>query len=144
METELKMLKKKSKKKYNDIFNNHLKSIYNSSLSSNIIKCEELLKKISIDYNINLNELTERYIPKNLKSKTKKKNTFLIELDECSDEENDIKKILSKKQNECKDVLEKIVIKNKICYIENREGGNIYNKELEKLGEINNGKYIFY
>ena len=58
-------------------------------------------------------------------------------------------KYLSNKSNlfnnvNSSNILEKKVINNKIYYIQNKEGGLIYNKELEKLGEITNGQYIFY
>ena len=41
-------------------------------------------------------------------------------------------------------ILEKINIKDIICYIENKEGGSIYNKEVMKIGEIKDGEYFLY
>jgi len=96
----------------------------------NIVELQEnLINKICIDYNLNYNELYKRYI----------KNDLLIEMD---NEEYDIVK--QKIQQDKHNILEKVAINKHIYYIENHEGGAIYNKEVIKIGEIKNNSYIFF
>lgn len=115
----------------NKLTNKFTNNIYNLFIEER----EELLKSISENYNLSFNILYKKYITEYIK---KNESHLLIEIDNLSEEENDIKNNFNRK------ILEKKVINNIVCYLENTDGGYIYNKELEKLGEINNGKYIFY
>lgn len=144
MESELKQLKKMVRK-YSENMNSYIKNIYGISIRENFKIQESLIKQISKDYDLPYKELCKKYIKKKSKKYiSKKNNNFLIELEECSDDDTDIKKMLTNHQNNTNKVFDKIIINNMECYVENKEGGFIYNKKLEKLGEITDGKPIFY
>ena len=83
-----------------------------------------------------------KYI-KNFKKNFKKtKNSELIEIEENDTESTDIQNNI----NEFEDlnVLEKKMIDDKTCFIENKEGGSIYNREVIKIGEVKDGSYVLY
>ena len=144
MESELKQLKKMVRK-YSENMNASIKSIYGISIRDSFKIQESLIKQISKDYDLPYKELCKKYLKrKSKKYINKKNNNFLIELEECSDEDTDIRKMLTNHQNNANKVFDKMIINNIECYVENKEGGFIYNKKLEKLGEITDGKPIFY
>ena len=144
MENELKQLKKMVKKNSENM-NTYIKSIYGISIRESFKIQESLIKQISKDYDLPYKELCKKYLKrKSKKYINKKNNNFLIELEECSDEDTDIKKMLTNHQNNTNKVFDKMTINDIECYVENKEGGFIYNKKLEKLGEISDGKPIFY
>ena len=140
MDNELKLLRK-NVKKMNDSIDKQIKSIY-ANRQYEIYKVKEnLLKSVSNDYGLNFKELCKKYITKVVKKSNRRSKKNLIELEECSDEENDVKKVLNENKSESEDkVLEKMVIEDKEFYVDNREGGNIYNSKAEKVGEISGGK----
>ena len=41
-------------------------------------------------------------------------------------------------------ILEKHTIDGKVCFIENKEGGSIYDKDVIKIGEVKEGEFILY
>ena len=97
--------------------------------------CDDLLVKISKDYNIDLKELQNKY----LKDFKKKKNKNLIDSDSNSESNED-----NNHHIENLNLLQKKKINDKVYYIDNKEGGSIYNNEVIKVGEFKNGEYILY
>ena len=72
---------------------------------------------------------------KGSESKSKKKDVVVEENIESSDNDTEEEKNIS---------LERVEIKDKICYVENIEGGFIYDSEVKKIGVIQKGEYILY
>ena len=113
-----------------------------------IVKCqEELLLKISTEHKLDYNELHEKYIKNYIKNYMKnfKKNSKKNQLiEDGSDSESaEIKNNLIELEDET-NVLEKIEVDGKTCFIENKEGGTIYDKDVIKIGEVKEGNFLLY
>ena len=77
----------------------------------------------------------------------KSKNVNLIDNSDSESEleSDEIKANLAQNQNNTEpNVLEKVKIDDRFCYIENKEGGSIYNEEVVKIGEVKEGKFHLY
>ena len=111
-------------------------------INKTIIKAKtELLKELCNDYEFEYKELYKKYVtPYKKKQKERIKYDTIDTISDTEDEE--IKKNLKKQKPEV--VLERVEIDDKICYIDNQEGGRILNQKAEKIGEIKNGKYLIY
>ena len=109
---------------------------YKEGLSNEIIKSnEDILNKVSIDYDLDYKELEKKYL-KDIKNKSKNKN--LIDID---DNDSDIDLSSSIQRNE--PVLERKQIDGVTCFIDNKIGC-IYNKEVIKIGVVENGEYKLF
>ncbi|VVU94799.1 hypothetical protein CPAV1605_524 [seawater metagenome] len=104
---------------------------------------KNMLASIAEDYDIDLAELENKYLKKSKKKKGKKKDNAKEKtalensLIECSsDDENGDQK----KMPESNDLMTKAIVNDTECYYETKEGGAIYNKSLQKIGEFKNGK----
>lgn len=123
---------------------------FTNNYYSDLVKYQEdLLMNICNDNNLSYEDLHNKYIKSFKKNIKKKKNNILIEdSDSENDDESDqVRNNINdlEKTNLDKNILEKISFKNKICYIENKEGGSIYNNEVIKIGEVKtNGEYLLY
>jgi len=127
---------------YSKDFDQVIESLQKSYITDLVKYQEDLLLTISSDYNLNYDEMHTKYI-KNFKKNFKKtKNSELIEIEENDTESTDIQNNI----NEFEDlnVLEKKIIDDKTCFIENKEGGSIYNREVIKIGEVKDGSYVLY
>ena len=80
----------------------------------------KLLKSIAKDYNLDYDELNNKYI----------KNKLVDKIDQTNDNKEFI--------------LEKILINEKECFIENRFNGKIYNFKMEIIGEVKNNNFILF
>ena len=104
---------------------------------------EELLLKIATEYDLSYDEMHEKYI-KNFKKtlkKTSKKNQLI---DEVTDSDSlDITNSLNDME-ELNNVLEKTNINGNVCFVENKDGGSIYNKDVIKIGEVKDGEYFLF
>lgn len=116
---------------YNIFIENYREEISNEIIKSN----EEILNKISIDYNLDYKELEKNYL-KDVKKKCKNKN--LIDIDD-NDSDIDLSNSIQKNQP----VLERKEIDGIICFIDNKMGC-IYNKEVIKIGQVENGEYKLF
>ena len=116
---------------YNFFIENYKEGILNEIVKSN----EDILNKISIDYNLDYKELEKKYL-KEVKNKCRNKN--LIDSD---DNDSDIDLSSSIQKNE--PVLERKQIDGVTCFIDNKIGC-IYNKEVIKIGVVENGKYKLF
>ena len=135
------------KKKFNKVIKNFNKSFEDDieeiqkMYTSDIVKAkEDLLVQLCNDYDLKYDELHKKYIQsfkKTIKSK-KSTNQELIDSDNGSDDDN----VTDIVKNE--PILEKKEINNIVCYVEDKEGGNIYNQDVEKVGEIRGGEYVLY
>lgn len=139
---------KKSEILYNNQLEDYIKQL-SISINTEIIKTkEELLKAICDDEDLDFDNLYTKYIKplKKDKRKTNHKVDLILDSDDSDDEESEIKKNLAKqeKNNQEKLPLEKHTIKNKLCYIENIEGGNIFDSNVKKIGEVKNGSFLLY
>lgn len=140
---------KKTLKKHNKELDSVLVTLTNNYYSDLVKYQEDLLMNICKDHTLSYEDLHNKYIKSFKKNIKKKKNLNLIE---DSDSENDnesdqIRKNTNslEKKNSDLNILEKISIKNKVCYIENKDGGSIYNNEVIKIGEVkSNGDYLLY
>ena len=130
---------KKTMLTYQKDTNQNLNEII-ESYNSDIIKYQEdLLLRICNDHNLSYEGLHRKYI-----KKTSNKYN-LIESDIDLDEEKDIEQNLNSLENSIsKNLLIKKNINNSICFVEDTEGGSIYNKEVIKIGEVKKGKYLLY
>lgn len=135
--TILSNLKKKNNE-YMTFLENSIKKLSINSNNDKLKAKEELLLQICEDHDLEYKKLYKKYI-KPLKKKNKDEMNDLIDID--SDSENDNEDSLS----ETKSVsLERITIKDKICYVENIEGGFIYDSEVKKIGVLQKGEYVLY
>ena len=107
-----------------------IKKEYNKLLTSEI---KEILIKVSSDYNINLEELENKYMNKFEKKKKSKKN-------ESSEEDNQI--ACEEKNDE--NIMTKVSMNGIECYCEKKEGGTIYNKDATVIGKYINGKISLF
>jgi len=104
---------------------------------------EDLLLKIATDYDIDYNEMHEKYI-KDFKKSLKKTSKKIQLIEEGSDSEiGDIAQN-QEELDEHANILEKTKIDGKVCFIENKEGGIIYDKDVMKIGEVKKGEFILY
>ena len=123
---------------------------FTNNYYSDLVKYQEdLLMNICNDNNLSYEDLHNKYIKSFKKNIKKKKNNILIEdSDSENDDESDqVRNNINDLENTNldKNILEKISLKNKICYIENKEEGSIYNNEVIKIGEVKtNGEYLLY
>ena len=109
---------------------------YNIVLLDEIIKSnEELLKMISDDYKLDFEELEKKYL-KDTKKKSKNKN--LIDIDD-NDSDIDLSNAIQKNEP----ILERKEINGVICFVDNKKGC-IYNKEVIKIGQVENGEYKLF
>jgi hypothetical protein len=104
---------------------------------------EDVLLKIATDYELNYEELHDKYLKNFKKNFKKSKKTLLIDLEENESESAEIQNTLNEIE-ETENILEKHQVKGKECFIENKEGGSIYNHEVIKIGEVKNGEFILY
>lgn len=104
---------------------------------------EELLLKIATEYELSYDEMHDKYI-KNFKKSLKKSTKKNQLIDETTDSDSvDINNTINDLE-EINNVLEKTNIEGKVCFIEHKEGGSIYNKDVIKIGEVKDGEYILY
>ena len=142
---------KKTIKNQNKELESVLITLTNNYYSDIIKSQEDLLMNICNDNENKLSyeDLHNKYIKPFKKNIKKKKALNLIEDsdsendDECDEIATNTKNL--ENNNSDINVLEKISINDKTCYIENKEGGSIYNSEVIKIGEIKlNGEYLLY
>lgn len=119
---------------YHSFIDNYKIDFLNEIIKSN----QELLENISKDYDLDYDELEKKYLI-NLKNDLQSnKNKNLIDID---DNDSDID--LSTSINKNEQVLERKEIDGKICFIDNKIGC-IYNEEVIKIGQVENGKYKLF
>jgi hypothetical protein len=122
---------KKKNSEYITFLESNIKKLTFNSNNDKIKAKEELLLQLCQDYDLDYKKTYKKYI-KHLK---KNKEDDLIEIDSESDNDTEEEKNIS---------LERVEIKDKICYVENIEGGFIYDSEVKKIGVIQKGEYILY
>ena len=139
---------KKTLKAHNKNLESIIATMTNNYYTDLVKYQEDLLMNICKDNNLSYENLHNKYIKSFKKSIKRKKNMNLIdESNSDSDIENENIKKNTITLNNLKsniNILEKINKKDIICYIENKEGGSIYNKEVMKIGEIKDGEYFLY
>lgn len=127
---------------YKKDYDGALENLQKSYVSDLVKYQDELILKISTDYNLSYEELYEKYL-KNFKKTIKKSKSFqLIDEDEMDDELNEIQNSLD--DIEPNRVLEKIIIEGSTYYYDQKNGGSIFNKDAEKVGDVNNGKFMLH
>jgi len=93
------------------------------AIDNEIIKYQiELINKIARDYNLNKDELYQKYI--------KNKNIKNTDIDENYD-------------NICNQILERIDIGSTEYYFEKKDHGKVYTKDGKTVGEYKDGTIIF-
>ena len=128
---------------YNKEYEQQLENLQKGYFVDLVKYQEDLLLKIATDYELDYNDMHEKYI-KNFKKSLKKTKKMQL-IDECSDSESvEIQNNLNEYEDNM-NVLEKTKIDGKICFIENKEGGSIYDKDVIKIGEVKEGgEFILY
>ena len=127
---------------YNKEYEQQLENLQKGYFVDLVKYQEDLLLKIATDYELDYNEMHEKYI-KNFKKSLKKTKKMQL-IDECSDSEStEIQNNLNEYEDNM-NVLEKTKIEGKVCFIENKEGGSIYDKDVIKIGEVKEGEFILY
>ena len=141
----LKKIIKSQNKEIDSVF-----TVLTNNYYSDLIKYQEdLLINICKDHDLSYENLHNKYI-KTFKKNIKKKNLNLIENSDSDSENEDELENIRKSTNEIDNikpefnVLEKVFINKKICYIENKDGGSIYDSDVIKIGEVKYGDYILY
>jgi len=147
LQSTIKSLKKSLKKNGKEI-DEYLLTLSNNYTSDLVKYQEELLMNICQDHSLSYEDLHNKYIKSFKKSIKKKKNSNLIDNSDSESENIDnISNLNIEGQTDGKtqmNVLEKVNIQDKVCYIEN-DGGIIYNSEVMKIGEVkSNGEYFLY
>jgi|SaaInlStandDraft_2_1057019.scaffolds.fasta_scaffold102467_2 hypothetical protein len=122
----------KKNNEYITFLENNIKKINFNSNNDKIKAKEELLLKICENHELDYKKLHKKYI-KPLK-KSNEKDLIEIDSESENDSDEDNKNIS----------LERVTIKDKICYVENIEGGFIYDSEVKKIGVIQKGEYVLY
>jgi hypothetical protein len=141
----LKNLKKLRRQQNKDL--DELISTLTNNYFTDIVKYQEdLLLNICREKELDYDELHSKYIKTLKKTMKKSKNANLIDNSDSESEiENDeVKASMSSNEANNDHVLEKIKIDSKVCYIENKEGGSIFNNEVIKIGEVKDGEYHLY
>ena len=127
---------------YNKKYEQQLENLQKGYFVDLVKYQEDLLLKIATDYELDYNDMHEKYI-KNFKKSLKKTKKMQL-IDECSDSEsNEIQNNLNEYEDNM-NVLEKTEVDGMVCFIENKEGGSIYDKEVVKIGEVKEGEFILY
>ena len=119
-------------KSHNTIVDNIYKN-YNNDIISNL---ETIIDIIANDYNLNSKELQAKYVKEVKKNIRKNKNLIDIDSTESSNDDE--------QEDDNSNILEKIDIESNSYYFERKEGGSIFNKEVEKVGEYKNGEYLLF
>ena len=142
LQTNLKSLDK-LKSAYNKDYDQLIENLQKGYYVDLVKYQEDLLLKIATDYKLDYNEMHEKYIKDFKKSlkKTSKKNQLI---EEGSDSELGEIPQNQEELDEHQNILEKTTIDGKVCFIENREGGIIYDKDVMKIGEVKKGEFILY
>lgn len=145
LQTSLKNLKK-IRRQQNKELDEIITTLTNNYYTDIVKYQEDLLLNICKDHNLQYDQLHSKYIKTLKKTMKKTKNANLIDASdsESEAESEEVKASISQNQNNVENILEKILIEDKTCYIENREGGSIYNGEVIKIGEVKDGKYHLY
>lgn len=141
----LKNLKKLRRQQNKDL--DEIISTLTNNYYTDIVKYQEdLLLNICREKELDYDELHSKYIKTLKKSMKKSKNVNLIDNSDSESEidSEEVKSTLASNQLNNENVLEKIKINSKICYIENKEGGSIYDQEVVKIGEVKEGKFHLY
>ena len=141
VQSNLKALNK-LRSNYNKEYDQQLDNLQKNYYVDLVKYQEDLLLKIATDHDLDYNEMHEKYI-KNFKKSLKKTKKMQL-IDECSDSETaEIENNLTEFEDQ-NNVLEKTKIKGKVCFIEKKEGGIIYDKDVMKIGEVKNGEYVLF
>ena len=141
----LKNLKKLRRQQNKDL--DEIISALTNNYYTDIVKYQEdLLLNICREKELDYDELHSKYIKTLKKSMRKSKNINLIDNSDSESEidSEEVKSTLDSNKFNNENVLEKIKINSKICYIENKEGGSIYDHEVVKIGEVKEGKFHLY
>ena len=133
----------KSLATFNKDYDHILDSIQKGYITDLVKYQEDLLLKISTDYNLNYDDMHDKYLKNFKKNFKKSKKNQLIDLEENDSESLEINNSVNEME-EIENILEKHEINGKVCFIENKEGGTIYNNEVIKVGEVKNGQFILY
>lgn len=109
---------------------------------------KELLMEIANDYDIDFNELAEKYLSKKTK-KEKKKSTIESNLIEnSSDDEHAINQEKRDRALSLDVDLHPLLVKGtangKSCYYEDKEGGLVFDEQVKEIGTIKKGKIFLY
>ena len=128
---------------YNKEFEHIVDNMQKSYVTDLVKYQEDVLLKISTDYNLNYDELHDKYLKNFKKNFKKSKKNQLIDLEDNDSESAEINNTINEMQ-EVENILEKHTIDGKVCFVENKEGGTIYNNEVIKVGEVKNGQFILY
>ena len=110
-----------------------LKNIHKNYINDIIKSQEDLLLKISKDYNLEYEELTNKYM-KDFKKNIKKNKLINIDFEQEYNDDN----LLNVKNA----VYEKILINDNEYYLDNEN--NIYNSLIMIVGKKNDNNYIIY
>jgi len=133
----------KSLNAYNKDFEHIVDNMQKAYVTDLVKYQEDVLLKIATEYNLNYDELHDKYLKNFKKNFKKSKKSQLIDLEENDSESVEISNTINEIE-ESENILEKHEINGKVCFIENKEGGTIYNHEVIKVGEVKNGKFILY
>ena len=141
----LKKIRKNQGKEMDEL----VQTLTNSYFTDLVKYQEDLLLNVCRDNDLSYEDLHTKYVKpfkKNMK-KTKGSNSNLIDNSDSDsdDEEEDIKSTVNVQSTiNDSNVLEKKLINDILCYVENKEGGAIYNNEVCKIGEVKQGEFFLY
>lgn len=127
---------------YNKEYESAVESLQKCYLNDLVKYQEDLLLKICGDYELDYNELHEKYV-KNFKKTLKKSKSFqLIDSEDNDSELTEIQNSLEEVDENL--ILEKIEIEGTTYYYDQKNSGSIFNKEAKKVGDVDNGKFSLH
>lgn len=109
---------------------------------------KELLMEIANDYDIDFNELAEKYLSKKTKKEKKKSTAESNLIENSSDDEHAINQEKRDRALSLDVDLHPLLVKGtangKSCYYEDKEGGLVFDDEVKEIGTIKKGKIYLY
>ena len=109
---------------------------------------KELLMEIANDYDIDFNELAEKYLSKKTKKEKKKSTTESNLIENSSDDEHAINQEKRDRALSLDVDLHPLLVKGtangKSCYYEDKEGGLVFDEQVKEIGTIKKGKIYLY
>lgn len=109
---------------------------------------KELLMDVANEYDLNFNELAEKYLSKKNKKVKKKSSSELNLIENSSDDEHAVNQEKRDRALSLDVDLHPLLVKGtangKNCYYEDKEGGSVFDDQVKEIGTIKKGKIFLY
>tara|TARA_B100001248_G_scaffold238597_1_gene203307 strand:+ start:187 stop:636 length:450 start_codon:yes stop_codon:yes gene_type:complete len=109
---------------------------------------KELLMDVANEYDLDFNELAEKYLSKKNKKVKKKSSSELNLIENSSDDEHAVNQEKRDRALSLDVDLHPLLVKGtangKNCYYEDKEGGLVFDDQVKEIGTIKKGKIFLY